>query len=101
MSERRNAYGIPVPPSVADLLPILFDDGEPQEADTWREELPVAERSIFDAVMTRVHRAAHDCVPEPDIALLVEETLYQLGRLARQGDAIDLPGAGRWRRVTP
>jgi hypothetical protein len=90
VSEDRNPYGFP-----------CLDSPEPEEAKTWREELSGAEAALFDAVCSKVRRAVRGQVHDTTALWIAEETLWQLHCLAKKADLLDLPGAGRWRKVKP
>ena len=108
MTEPRNHYGFPCPgqPDHLDPLPPLDAQpadyaSDPEEADTWREELSGAEAVVFDALCAQVRRATRGIIHDTTTLLVVEETLWQLRCLAKTAEVLDLPGAGRWRRVQP
>jgi hypothetical protein len=90
VSEDRNPYGFP-----------CLDTPEPEESETWREELSGAEAAVFDAVLSGVRRATRGMVADTTALWCAEETLWQLRCLAKKADLLDLPGAGRWRKVRP
>jgi hypothetical protein len=108
MSEQRNDYGIPCPGDLNQLDPLpriqrhaparpardyAFDD--PDEPDTWRDEMTELERHSFDLLQARVERCTASLVHPDTRAWIVEETLYQLWMLiARKGHILTLPGLG-------
>jgi hypothetical protein len=129
MSETRNHYGIPVPGSIDTLDPLTcppavpggitaeepiqpplpvgrpldYADPDDEEPDSWRDELPDAQRLIYDALMRRVSHCVDWRMPHADTVWLVEETLYQLARLWHDlgQHGIDLPGIGPVRAARP
>lgn len=124
MSETRNRYGIPVPGDLATLDPMappcprvlprqaplgaacavlgeLADElvGDLEEGETWRDEMSAAERDTYDLIQRRCAKVTRGRV-HPDTAYwLVEEVLYQIQRLSRQGETLVLPGLGILRRT--
>ena len=107
MTETRNHYGFPCPgqPDHLDPMPDIetqpADYAEREEAETWREELSGAEAALFDAVCSKVRGAVGGLVHDTTTIWIAEETLWQLRCLAKNADLLDLPGAGRWRKVQP
>lgn len=110
MSEQRTNCGSPVPGPLDRLDPIIpppagaeavtqprdYADPDPDEWETWRDELPDNERLVYDAIQARVARAVHHSVRDEDVVWLVEETLYQITRiwLDLRPHAMELPGVG-------
>ena len=106
MTEERNHYGFPCPgqPDHIDPMPAIeaqpADYAEPEEAETWREELSGDEAAFFDAVCSKVRRAVRGYVHDTTAIWIAEETLWQVRCLAKRAQfVLDLPGAGRWQRV--
>jgi hypothetical protein len=106
MTEDRSHYGFPCPgqPDHMDPMPAIEAQPadyapEPEEAETWREELIGDEAAFFDAICSKVRRAVRGYVHDTTALWVAEETLWQLRCLARKADLLDLPSAGRWRKV--
>lgn len=114
MSEQRTPYGIPIPgaldrvdpigplsgPDLEPIQPLDYADPADEEPETWRDELPDNQRLVYDAVLRRVTRSVQYGVRPDYIVWLVEETLWQLGRLWRDlgPNAMDIPGIGAVQR---
>ena len=81
---------------------------EPQEAETFLEEMTPGEREVFDKVLGTVvdeitELSDNVYAPPNVVSHIVEATFWHLSRMAcdRFGDEMHLPGAGIWRRVPP